>query len=748
MQFTAKEIAKALSNGKETRLGEGQWKSLCPAHNDSTPSMTITDGKSGKILVRCHKGCSGDDIIKALKDRGLWDEYNPKSRHKTIWTPLSTVPSTVKDPGPDLKHHKHGTPVKRWTYLNADREVIGYIYRFETPGGKVPVPLVYCVDDNRDEPKKDWRWQSFEKPRPIYGLELLKERPNDKVAIFEGEKACDAARKLFSEYVCIAWPGGGKACKYVDWSPLKGRDVTIWPDADKPGTKAVNDISEIMISEMGQKPKIVQLPPDLETVSEGWDVADEIPAGVKMDLKDMLATAIEYEPVGQSILSNMNKKYAFILIGGKGTVLREFKDSDGLDNHEVLSVEGFKQMYSNVQVPVGRNYMELGTYWMKSPERRSYYGITFDPVRDRREYYNLWKGYSVEPDESGDWSIFRQHLFENAASGNEEHFNWILGWFAQMFQFPGHKVGTSLSFRGKQGTGKTVIGWHMGQLIKQHYTLVDDTRLVFGNFNAHMARTLLLHSDEGFFGGDPKHIGKIKSMVTSETQMIEYKGRDPIPVKNYMRLLITTNQNWVVPAASEERRFAVFDMGEGKKQDKSYFIEMERQMRQGGYAAMLHDLLCFDLDKVNIGVIPVTAALRDQKTISMSNTSQFWYECLLTGEILKGSGLGWMQQPICNALYEKFIEEVRMWGPKYPGTQNDFFTELKTLLPDHPNRFRRKAVGSKSEWCFDVPDLDTCRRYFDTINNTQFAYLGSSVPDPIQGPEAPEFPDQEDDIPF
>ncbi len=268
-----------------------------------------------------------------------------------------------------------------------------------------------------------------------------------------------------------------------------------------------------------------------------------------------------------------------------------------------------------------------------------------------------------------------------------------------------------------------------------------------------MARTLLLHSDEGFFGGDPKHVGKIKSMVTSEQQFIEYKGRDPIPVKNYMRLLITTNQDWVVPASAEERRFAVFDMGEGKKQNKAYFIEMERQMKQGGYGAMLHDLLCFDLDKTNIGVIPVTAALRDQKTISMTDTAKFWHECLVAGEVLRGSGLGWVTSPLCDALYEKFIDQAKMIGTRYPPTQSDFFNELTRLLPPlDVTRHRRKAVGQKAEWAFDIESLDVCRHFFDELNVTEFKYLGTEIEDPMEyrGPAQSDLPenDVEDDIPF
>ena len=45
----------------------------CPAHEDREPSLSITDAKGGKVLVRCHAGCDQRDVIAALRSRGIWD---------------------------------------------------------------------------------------------------------------------------------------------------------------------------------------------------------------------------------------------------------------------------------------------------------------------------------------------------------------------------------------------------------------------------------------------------------------------------------------------------------------------------------------------------------------------------------------------------------------------------------------------------------------------------------------------------
>lgn len=44
----------------------------CPAHDDGTPSLHVSESANGKVLVKYHAGCSQDAIITALKTRGLW----------------------------------------------------------------------------------------------------------------------------------------------------------------------------------------------------------------------------------------------------------------------------------------------------------------------------------------------------------------------------------------------------------------------------------------------------------------------------------------------------------------------------------------------------------------------------------------------------------------------------------------------------------------------------------------------------
>ena len=148
---------------------------------------------------------------------------------------------------------------------------------------------------------------------------------------------------------------------------------------------------------------------------------------------------------------------------------------------------------------------------------------------------------------------------------------------AHLFQRPAERIGTSLVLRGKQGTGKTKVGEVFGSLIDRHYLLVDSPRYITGQFNAHLAGCILLQADEGFFAGDRASAGVLKSLVTSSWHMIERKGVDPVQVRNLVRLLVTSEDNWVVPASLEERRFAIFDMGQAAMQNSDYFAAIDRE---------------------------------------------------------------------------------------------------------------------------------------------------------------------------
>jgi len=115
---------------------------------------------------------------------------------------------------------------------------------------------------------EQWRWKAPPTPRPLY---WARRDPTAPVLICEGEKATDAAQRLFPSAACCCWPSGCKAIDKADWSPLAGRRCVLWPDADQPGREAMAKLAPKLLKAGAAQVRIVQPPSDVE---EGWDLAD------------------------------------------------------------------------------------------------------------------------------------------------------------------------------------------------------------------------------------------------------------------------------------------------------------------------------------------------------------------------------------------------------------------------------------------------------------------------------------------
>lgn len=70
-------IATALGGGKVFKNRNG-FMTCCPAHNDNNPSLSISLGNNGKVLVHCFAGCSFTEVIKAIQSVDLLSSNNIK----------------------------------------------------------------------------------------------------------------------------------------------------------------------------------------------------------------------------------------------------------------------------------------------------------------------------------------------------------------------------------------------------------------------------------------------------------------------------------------------------------------------------------------------------------------------------------------------------------------------------------------------------------------------------------------------
>jgi hypothetical protein len=218
--------------------------------------------------------------------------------------------------------------------------------------------------------------------------------------------------------------------------------------------------------------------------------------------------------------AELNDSYAVTLAGNKVVVPREFDETDlktgaVRPSWMLMRASDFHTWTAPFTITLqGSDSNQSRTYpisklWIASDQRRQYAGIEFAPNRDLDGKYNLWRGFAVEPEE-GDCSLYLNHLRDNVCQGNREHYDWLIGWMAQMVRQPEVKLGTSVVLIGEEGTGKTKVGQVLGSLFPEHYLMVAHSSHLTGTFNAHMAKCLLLHADESFWAGDKDAEGTLK----------------------------------------------------------------------------------------------------------------------------------------------------------------------------------------------------------------------------------------------
>jgi hypothetical protein len=382
-----------------------------------------------------------------------------------------------------------------------------------------------------------------------------------------------------------------------------------------------------------------------------------------------------------SAIEEINREFAIVKTGGIICPLNDDK---------VISTSKLKDWLANRGVTAAQ--------WLSSPDRREYESIVFRPGEHANGDYNLWKGFSVKASPKGSCDLFHEHVREHVCRGNERHYEWVMSFFAEIVQAPMEKSGVSLVIRGASGAGKTVVGEVIGSLFPQHYMLVDSPEQVIGRFNAHMARLLLLQADDTFFH-DTRNAGKLRSLVTRHEHVIEPKGVDAYRVPNYMRLFITSEEDWVVPASLRERRFAIFDIKDEKRGDTDYFARMFAQLDRGGRARLLHDLMNFDM--VELRDLPQTRALKENKLKSLGPDMKWWVNCLERGAITGG-------------VWNERITRDNVFA-SYRGAMPNSFSDRSTRT--ELGIFLRKVTpwlrGSRGEYM--LPTLKECRDHFHKL---------------------------------
>ena len=185
---------------------------FCPAHDDREHRSLSFRDTDGKVLMKCHAGCTVEAIVAAL---GL----------------------TMRDLFHDADEQEAGATRR-----------IEHIFDYLDENGHLLFQVV------REKPKKfrqrqpdgagGWIWNAKGVRRVPYNLPAILEFPNKTTIFHEGEKAVEAAVAAGLPGIHTTTAGGASNWKQTDLSVCAGRNTVICPDNDAPGEKYASGIAE------------------------------------------------------------------------------------------------------------------------------------------------------------------------------------------------------------------------------------------------------------------------------------------------------------------------------------------------------------------------------------------------------------------------------------------------------------------------------------------------------------------------
>ncbi|HUF75364.1 MAG TPA: AAA family ATPase [Longimicrobiales bacterium] len=238
------EVLERLQGVK--RAGSG-WMARCPAHEDRTASLSVSEGREGTVLY-CHAGCNQEAVVSAMgcELRDLFYEPSPNGARELVAT---------------------------YTYTDVDGRPMFYRDRYEWYEGGERRKAVY--PRQLDGTKKG-------RPTVPYRLhELLRARDEGGLLILvEGEKPADALG--MRGYVATT-TGAATSWRREFAGHFAGARVVLWPDADRSGEEyaaaAAADLGGV-VAEL----RVLRFPEK----SGGWDAADFWAEGGTEDQLDAL----------------------------------------------------------------------------------------------------------------------------------------------------------------------------------------------------------------------------------------------------------------------------------------------------------------------------------------------------------------------------------------------------------------------------------------------------------------------------
>lgn len=241
------------------KTGATKWQCVCPAHADKEASLTVDEVQHGKTLLHCHAGCQPQEIVDAVGIR-MSDLFADSGR---------TNGSKGK-----AKQVAMPTIVATYDYVDEQGKMLYQAVRLSPKSFR----------QRRPDGHEGWTWKLGDTRRVLYHLPEVLEaaKMGKRIYVCEGEKDADALRALGLRATTNAMGAGKWREEYT--ISLKGAQVIVLPDADKPGLDHAQQVAASCTAE-GIEARIVEL----SGLPDKGDVSDWLNAGGTSDRLEVLA---------------------------------------------------------------------------------------------------------------------------------------------------------------------------------------------------------------------------------------------------------------------------------------------------------------------------------------------------------------------------------------------------------------------------------------------------------------------------
>lgn len=518
-----------------------------------------------------------------------------------------------------------------------------YIYKSASDDllGCKTVPRVYDQDTNQQVRKErpKWRYPTFDdydnRYKWVYKKTWLKLNPNrnlpvpllynlqevangsDVIYIPEGEKDVELLKSW--GYLATCEPHGAGSWK-PEYNQLleKYATINLLIDNDSAGIGRKVSVGEELLK-LGKAVNYFQF----DSKPEHYDIGDWASEGhTKNDFEEEVIpyfkplteamieetkrelAACKGVGVGnncgisiEELLKELKNKYFYLTDHGESYLTTVTNNHQGLiiSRHNPSSLKGSRYAGREIYVEeldksgnVSTKPVNVIDYWNKPFKYKhklgpsDYSRIDFDPTpHPERGIYNLWTGFPFDPLYDEDVSDFIDFVSHHLCNDEMDVLYHVLSYIAHLFQKPGKLPMTALVFQSVKGTGKSMLFAIIRHLLGKYAVVVNKWEQLTGRFAGLVTNKLLVVVDDAAWGGYKEGVGFLNNLITSDTIGIEFKGKDTINIKNYARVVVLGNDEWLVQKTSDDRRYYVIKpSGEHINPDKSFYEDLYYKYRE------------------------------------------------------------------------------------------------------------------------------------------------------------------------